>query len=189
MTTAVRPSIAVVLAHYDCARYLRAAVESILAQTLTQWKLFLVDDCSPNDDWLHEVEDLSADERIMIGRTRANVGHYRIKNYIIDRTTVEWIAFQDADDVSLPCRLRVQLDYALRHHVDIVGTGYGEITQDGKMGRVRIMPLRPQMVQRFGKSFVMLNGSMLVSRASFFAVEGFDGTARIAADSDFILRS
>ena len=71
----------------------------------------------------------------------------------------------------------------------IVGCSFRYVDGEGRALSTKRMPLVANRVMRLGKSFVCLHPSTLVKREVLQRLSGFDGTARIAADTDFFLRA
>jgi glycosyltransferase involved in cell wall biosynthesis len=92
------------------ATFLREALDSAMAQTFTDWELIAWDDCSTDDSAriVAEYPDariryfLSPDET-PLGKARANA---------IRRSTGEWLAFLDQDDLWTPTKLEQQMALA-----------------------------------------------------------------------------
>ena len=95
------PKISIISTVYNTGPYLRPAVESILAQTFTDFELLLVDDGS--HDGSAEVCDALAaqDTRIRVFH-QANGGPAHARNTGLDAASGEWVLFLDADDALLP---------------------------------------------------------------------------------------
>ena len=95
------PKISIISTVYNTGPYLRPAVESILAQTFTDFELLLVDDGS--HDGSAEVCDALAaqDARIRVFH-QANGGPAHARNTGLDAASGEWVLFLDADDALLP---------------------------------------------------------------------------------------
>ncbi|MFE7278022.1 glycosyltransferase family 2 protein [Streptomyces sp. NPDC057623] len=182
-------AVTVVLPHYDCADYLGAAAASVLAQDRTDLRLIVVDDCSPDDRWTAALRPLSDDPRLTVLRTSENVGHLRIKNKVLERVDTTYVAFQDADDISLPGRLRHQLALLERGKADLVGCAYEFIDATGRGTGRRRMPRNGNLWMRLGRSTVVLHPSSVVRREVLERLGGFDGTVRLGADTDFHLRA
>lgn len=103
--------VSIVMAVYNDAKYLGEATESILSQTFSDFEFLIIDDGSTDAT----PELLSGynqqDERIQWYRFEHNRGLAAALNYGIHWASGEYIARMDADDISLPERLAVQVDY------------------------------------------------------------------------------
>ena len=99
------PRVSVVMAAKNYGRFLAEAVESVLAQTFTDWELLIIDDGSSDDTTL--VAARFADSRIRCVKSD-RLGQSRAKNLGIDLARGEFIAFLDADDAWLPTKLEKQ---------------------------------------------------------------------------------
>lgn len=110
------PKVSVLMPVYKTAAYLQEAVDSILAQTFTDFELLVLDDGSPDN--AEEVLDRYNDPRIKRYRGEHNEGLANILNVGIDMARGKYIARMDSDDISLPDRLKVQVEY-LESHPDV----------------------------------------------------------------------
>lgn len=126
---------------YNGERWIRMAIESILAQTYDDWELIVVDDGSTD----RSVEQISNYKlQITSGKIRviADGEHKGIAarlNQMVRMARGEYFARMDADDVMLPERLALQVRYLQEHpEVDVCGTGAGEWTfiHPSVMGRI-----------------------------------------------------
>ena len=120
------PKVTVILPTYNRAPLLQQAIDSIRAQTLTDWELIIIDDAST--DTTPEVAQAftQQDSRIHYHRHDTNQGVAIARNTGLKRARGSYIAFQDDDDLSHPERLQKQADYLDKHpnvallHTDIV---------------------------------------------------------------------
>ena len=96
-----RPEISVIVPVYRVEKYLNDCIDSILAQTFTDFELILVDDGSP--DGCPALCDVAAakDSRIRVIHQK-NRGLSGARNAGLDAAEGEWIAFVDSDDMLLP---------------------------------------------------------------------------------------
>ena len=134
MTAAVSPAprVSVLMTMYNAARDLGAAVESVRAQTFTDFEFIIVDDGS-TDGSVALVESC-ADPRIRLVRNAANQGQTACLNQGLALARGEYIARQDADDVSLPERLRRQVEFLDTHReVALLGTAGEQIDETGRV--------------------------------------------------------
>ncbi|MDE6807819.1 MAG: glycosyltransferase family 2 protein, partial [Prevotella sp.] len=91
------PKVSVIVPVYKAEKYLDRCVESILAQTYSEWELLLVDDGSP--DKSGELCDIwsKKDSRIKVFH-KENGGVSSARNLGIELAKGEWITFVDSDD-------------------------------------------------------------------------------------------
>ena len=90
------PKISVIVPIYGAEKWIEATVKSVLAQTLTDFELILVDDGSP--DRSIEICESFDDPRIRIVR-QENRGLPGARNTGIRHAKGELLAFLDADDI------------------------------------------------------------------------------------------
>ncbi len=115
------PVVSIVVPAFNAARFLRTTLESIRAQTLSDWECIVVDDGS-RDDTVDSVRALiAADERLKLVR-QPNEGASSARNhgYRLTHPASEFITFMDADDLWLPETLAAFRD-ELRWHPEAVG--------------------------------------------------------------------
>lgn len=125
------PRVSVVMAVHNGAPYLREAVESILAQTFTEFEFIIIDDGST--DATASILAEYGDPRLRLVRNAANIGLTRSLNKGLTLAQGKYIARMDADDVSLPERLAIQVAHLDAHpDVGLLGTGYYLINEDGE---------------------------------------------------------
>ncbi len=96
------PTVSVITPVYNGERYLRAALDSLLAQTYPDWELVIVDDGST--DGTPDILASYSDRRIVKLR-QPNSGEAAARNAGLANAHGEYIAFLDADDLYLPTAL------------------------------------------------------------------------------------
>ena len=129
MTT---PRISVAMSVYNNAPYLAHAIESILAQTLTDFEFLIVDDGSSDDSGAIIDRFAASDARIRPIH-QDNAGLIVSLNRIIAEARAPLIARMDGDDIALPERFARQIAYLDAHpDIGVLGTGCTCIDEDGK---------------------------------------------------------
>src|SRR6185437_15973289 len=93
-------TISVLLAVHNGARYLRAAIASVVAQSYQDWELLIVDNGS-SDDSLDIARVATADRRVRV-TTLPEKGKNRAYNTAFRQSTGRFITFFAADDVLPP---------------------------------------------------------------------------------------
>jgi len=115
------PLVSVVLPVYNGEFFLAEAIDSILAQSFTDFELIIIDDGS-TDHSLHIMRQYEkCDSRVKI-ITRENRGLVTTLNESIDMARGLWVARMDQDDIALPHRLERQLDWIESTGADVCGS-------------------------------------------------------------------
>jgi glycosyltransferase involved in cell wall biosynthesis len=113
--------VSVVMPVYNAGKYLRSAVQSVLAQTFTDFELIAVDDGSKDESLAILREFEAKDPRVKV-ISRANTGIVGALNDGLAAAKGELIARMDADDLATPHRFEKQVAF-LREHPDHVLVG------------------------------------------------------------------
>jgi glycosyltransferase involved in cell wall biosynthesis len=131
------PAVTVLVPVFNGAAHLRESLESILRQRFCDFELLVIDDGSTDDTAriLDEVED----RRLRVLRNETNLGLVATLNRGLAEARGEWIARQDADDISAPGRLIAQMSFARGNpSVPVVGADAWLINEAGRFcGRWR----------------------------------------------------
>ena len=98
------PEISVIVPVYKVEPYLRRCVDSILAQTFTDFELILVDDGSPDNCGMICDEYAQKDRRVRVIH-QENKGQAQARNRAVSQALGKMINFIDADDVAHPLML------------------------------------------------------------------------------------
>lgn len=106
----MKPKISVIMAVYNGERYLCQAVESIIDQTFSDFEFIIVDDGSTDGTWDILTEYANRDQRIVLVSNKENIGLTKSLNKGLALAQGEYVARQDADDVSLPKRFEKQVE-------------------------------------------------------------------------------
>lgn len=121
--------ISVLLPAYNAEAYLEEAIESILAQTYTNFELLLINDGST--DRTAEIAQSYTDPRIRYIENPQNIGLIATLNKGIGLAQGRYIARMDADDIALPERLAKQLAFMQANpKVGVCGTWFGAFRDD-----------------------------------------------------------
>lgn len=98
------PLISVIVPVYKVEPYLRAALDSLVQQTLTDWEAVCVDDGSPDASGAILDEYARADSRFRVIH-QANGGVSRARNVALDAARGRYVTMMDPDDLLPPCAL------------------------------------------------------------------------------------
>jgi succinoglycan biosynthesis protein ExoO len=127
------PLVSVILAAYQAAGRISAAIESALAQSVGELEVVVADDASGDDTPGVVLEIARRDPRVRLLRAEVNGGPARARNRAITAARGEWLALLDADDAFRPQRLERLLALATAWRADLVADNLRLV--DGTSGR------------------------------------------------------
>ena len=94
------PLATIAMVTYNSGRFLRAAIESVLAQDCGDFELLVSDDCSHDDTW--DIVKSFDDRRIRAVRNDVNLGEYLNRNKALALARGRYLIYIDGDDVIYP---------------------------------------------------------------------------------------
>lgn len=184
------PAISVNLPVYNAEKYVAQTIESILNQTFTEFEFLILNDGSSDRSGEILTDYAQKDARIRVF-SAPNQGVSRSRNQLLHQSQGEWIAVMDADDIALPDRFALQLNY-LRHHPEVVcvGGAHDLIDEVGRFLTHLALPETDAEIQRLALAG---HGSIchpcaLIRRSAMLQVGGYDETLRSAHDLDLWLK-
>src|SRR5690606_22947862 len=125
---------------YNAEKYLKFAIQSVIAQSYQNWELILVDDGSSDNSLEIAQEFALKDARIRVicdGKNRKLP--YRL-NQLITESKGDFIARMDADDLMHPDRLKKELSFLLENpDCDLVSGGIVSIDHENNVIGIRLV--------------------------------------------------
>ena len=106
--------VSVLLCSYNAEVYIRATLQSLLAQTYTNIEILILDNNSK--DTTVEIIKSYKDTRIRLYLSEKNLGPYGGLNFLLEQATGEYIAIQDHDDLWHPQKLAKQIAFLDKNH-------------------------------------------------------------------------
>lgn len=180
----VPPTVSVVMAAYNAAPTIAAAIRSLLGQSFRDFELLIVDDGSTDGTAL-EIRRF-ADRRIRLLRNEANLGISRSANRGIAAARAPLIARADADDIALPTRLARQVRFLDRHpNILALGTAMRRIDRDGRPGRVIVLPKTDAALRLLTLWGAPIHNPTAMIRRRAFTEFGLSYRADLAVGEDY----
>lgn len=180
--------ISVLMAVYNCGKYLKEAVDSIINQTWQDFEFIIIDDGSTDNSL--EILNSYRDPRIKIIANQENRGVAYARNVGLEHCTSKYVALMDADDIALPDRLKHEYEF-LENNENI----------DGVYAKFRQMDINGKVMEgeypnayynyKYVKAYMILNNTIANLTAMFRrrVVEQYhlkyDEKRKIASDFKF----
>lgn len=129
-----KPLVSVIMPARDASAYIEQAIRSVMGQTVTDWELLVLDDCS-EDSTRGIVSDLAReDPRIRLYANGTPLGTARTRNAGLALCAGEYVALLDSDDVWHPDKLEKQLALAKKEGAQLVYCSYALVDESGNKG-------------------------------------------------------
>lgn len=100
---------------YNCAETLVEALDSLYAQTYQDFKIILCEDGSSDNTYAVAEEYSKSHDNIILLRNERNMGLNYTLNRCLEHADTEYIARMDGDDISLPKRFEIEINFLDAH--------------------------------------------------------------------------
>ena len=182
------PLVSIIIPCYNQARYLRECLDSVRAQTVTQWEAIVVDDCSPDSPDIQQVVRELADPRIRLVRHERNRGLAAARNTGILAAACEIVLCVDADDKLEPTYLEKLLPVLEGDdNVDCVFPDYQLFGRVQRVSRKEVPTVREVVLCHH-----IPGAGILMRRSLWERVGGFDEADQLrigGEDWEFVIRA
>jgi glycosyltransferase involved in cell wall biosynthesis len=167
------------MAVYNSAAYLGEAIESVLAQTMADLELILVDDGSTDKSPEIMARYAALDSRVVLYRQK-NQGIGGAMNQALRLARAPYVAILDSDDAMVPERLAIQADY-LDQHPDIaaVGSQWFTMNTQSRIQGIDRHPTDPEsLFTLMFAYFAMHHPTIMARKDPILACGAYDHKAR-----------
>lgn len=123
--------VSIIMPSYNTQKFIEETLDSVLAQTYTNWELIIVDDCS-TDNTDEIVSPFLSDSRIIYIQNEKNSGAAVSRNRALREAKGKWIAFLDSDDLWTPDKLEKQIAFMQSNGYCFSYTNYSEIDESSE---------------------------------------------------------
>lgn len=134
--------ISIIIPFYNVENYIIDCINSVKAQTFTDFECILIDDKSSDNSLRNAIETINNDVRFKIIVHKENLRQGGARNTGIKNANGDWIVFLDSDDEWKSNFLEKMYNEAINSEADIVVCTYEEIDKDG-----RIINYSPQNIK------------------------------------------
>ena len=172
---------------YNVEATLDEALESILAQTYTDWQMIMCDDAS--QDNTYKIAQKYAEkypEKFILLKNSENMGLNKTLNNCLEYAQGEYIARMDGDDISLPERFEKEIKFLEENpHISIVSTDMFFFDETGIWGRTH--KLESPTPASFLRKPPFCHAPCMVRKEAYDAVEGYSVSKKLLRVEDFHL--
>ncbi len=185
------PKVSIVMATHNRAHLIGRAIESVCAQTFSDWELIIADDGSTDGTPRAVEESAKKEHRIVYIRSAVNIGISENYNRAFKVASGEYVAMIDDDDPWLDMdKLKKQIEF-LDKNPEYVGCGGGVVVIN-PAGKELYRYLKPETDEEI-RRYMLLSNPMANSTTMFRKGAGekvgwYDWSLRYSGDRDFWLK-
>ena len=167
------PKVSVIMSVYNAEQTLRAAIDSILKQTYTNWEFIICNDFSTDgtQSILDEYKRLYPDKFILLKNSKNMFLSFSL-NRCLEQCTGELVARMDGDDISLPDRFEKQVNFLKNNlQYQVVGTLMPRFDEDGLHDVVCMKEKPDKNILR--KQVPFCHATIMMYKEAYDAVGGY----------------
>lgn len=165
------PLVSILISTYNNENSVVNAVRSIQNQTYNNLEIIVIDDGS-TDKTYQLIKSLSVkDRRVKLLKNEKNIGLTKSLNILINESTGQIVARQDADDISLPQRIRTQLNFIQKHKIDFCSSRAIIMNSNKKIPNLTFY-LPKKLIIKFKNPFI--HGTLMIKKDVLHKVGNYD---------------
>ncbi|RUR31313.1 glycosyltransferase family 2 protein [Vreelandella nanhaiensis] len=182
----------VIIPVHNKKEYVKAAIDSVLAQTFDEFELILIDDCS-TDGSTELIEPYESEKVKIFSRNTPGPGGYAARNLGVEKANYQWITFLDADDIWYPNHLQAAYELINRYQqVNFFSLSRDKVFKGKKSGffhsKEELLDHHIAL-ERFSYKDIFHTNAVVIKRELFITAGGFPaGQCKRGGDSDLWLR-
>ena len=184
------PTVSINLCCYNSEKFLEETLQSIFAQTYKDWELVIINDGS-TDSTEKIIKEAIGQGYPISYYWQENRGLGYSRNEALKRSTGQYIAFIDHDDVWLPTKLEKQVPRFNDPDVDFVYGNYYQINADASqrhIGSIKPQP-RGDVFRRFLKYYPVNLQTVMLRKSSLEKLDSlFDPELHMSEEYDLFMR-
>lgn len=182
--------ITVIMPVYNASKYLDKSIKSILNQTHKDFKFIILNDGS-TDNSLDIIKKYADRDRRIKLVNKSNTGAASSFNYGLKICDSKYVARMDSDDISMPNRLHVQINYLEKFkNIDVLGSAITTIDEnDNELKSIYFPDNYTDIINRMDLTSPIANPSAMIKKSVFAEIGDLDTNTDPADDYDFLVKA
>lgn len=183
------PLVSVVIPAYNAEGFLPELLEAVIKQTYKNIEIIIINDCS-KDGTLRVAKDYAKkDKRIKVYDNKTNLGISANRAKGVKLARGEYICWQDADDISMKNRIKLQVEYLNSHpDVGVVGGFMKFFDETGEGVTRRYFEKDEDLRKRVFRYNPVAQPASMVRRSVYDVVGNYDPKVTISEDLEMLFR-
>ena len=155
----------IILPTFNCDKYIEETINSVINQTLKEWKLIIIDDAS-KDNTINLINKFLKDDRINLVILKKNKGAGFCRNLGMRISKSQYVAFIDSDDIWRENKLKKQLHKMDEKNFDFAYTDFTPFVEKNGVKKLKKNIILPNNFDynSFIKKTSICTSSMIIRR-------------------------
>ncbi len=193
--TIATPAISILLPVYNGGRYLVQSIKSILCQTISDFELLIIDDCSTDESYQY-LQNIN-DKRVAVYKNERNKGLFYNLNFLIKESSGSLIKLWSQDDIMYPACLAGFIAFHKKNpFIGFSYSGRDMIDEEGLVKISKVVDNTPEIISpELHARIAFYTGSIAgnisnvcINRSALEEVGYFNEQMKISADFDMWVR-
>lgn len=182
-----QPMVSAVMPTFNKSEYLQQAIDSVLAQTFTDWELIIIDDGSTDNT--ADVLARCSDPRIRVHTLPENTGRSHARNVALQFARGRYIAICDSDDISAPTRFAEHVAFLDAHPEIGIVSAQLRLLSEHRTAQVVFPVSHESIARRFARGKMgVAHGASMIRAECFKQLGGYCEDLRTAEDFELLRR-
>lgn len=178
--------VSIIIPLYNSEKYIAEAIESVINQTYKNWELLIVDDCSTDKSREIVKKYASQNKQIQLIESEVNFGGpARPRNIGLKKATGKYIAFCDDDDLWLPEKLEIQVDFLEKNPDYLLVSSNSKTFPDGTNNNLFLLKNKQLKFNELVKGNKIINSSVLMQKSVIEKIGYIDEKPIVIAMEDY----
>ena len=159
------PLVSVVMPAYNAAAFIEEAIDSVVKQTVQNWELIVIDDCSKDNTRDVVLAVAEKDSRVRLVCNEQNMGVAKTRNRGLEMCGGQYVALLDSDDYWKPTLLEKMIARAEETTADIVYCSYEMVDEQGeKVCNDFVVPPKTSFEESIVRSVITCSTVLMTSK-------------------------
>lgn len=182
------PKVSIIMGAYNCAQTVEKSIDSIVAQSFTDWEFIICDDGSSDESYRIIEEYAEKEPRIILIRNDKNRGLSHTLNHCLQEATGEYCARMDGDDVCDPTRFEKQVAFLDNHpEYGFVSTTMKRFDENGVYQEPKKGEGYAPTEKDFIKGSPFCHAPAMLRKSAYDTVEGYRVGEKLLGVEDYDL--
>jgi glycosyltransferase EpsE len=179
------PLVSILISTYNDEISVVNAVRSVQNQTYKNLEIIVLDDGSTDDTYKLVKSITDNDSRVKLLKNEENIGLTKSLNILIKESTGEIIARQDADDISLPQRIRTQINFIQKYKLDFCSSRAVTMKSNRKIPSLSFY-LPKKFIIKLKNPFI--HGTLMIKKDVLLKVGNYDENYYYSQDYKLMIK-